>query len=164
MHGQILQLSVSRGGLPKQPVPSAFCGCLGLEGDAHAHPSIHGGPQKAVLIIAAEVIDHLKELGYPLFPGALGENITTTGLDISSLRIGERLRAGLALLEITQPRGPCSSLDIYGPSIKAEIYDEQVRREDPASPRWGMSGFYAAVLEDAEIHTGDAIDILRPAP
>jgi MOSC domain-containing protein YiiM len=160
----ILQLSVSGGGLPKRPIRSAFCGRLGLAGDSHAHPSIHGGPRKAVLIVAAEVIDHLKKLGYPLFPGALGENITTAGLDIWSLRIGDRLRAGLAVLEITKPRGPCSALDIYGPSIKTEIYDELVRLEDPSSPRWGMSGLYAAVLEEAETHTGDAIEILRLVP
>jgi MOSC domain-containing protein YiiM len=160
----VVQLSVSRGGLPKLPVQSAFCGRLGLRGDGHAHPAIHGGAGKAVLIVAAEIIECLVKRGYPLFPGALGENITTAGLDISGLRIGDRLRAGLALLEITKPRGPCSSLDIYGPSIKHEIHDEQVRLENPFSPRWGMSGLYAAVLEEAEIHTGDAIEILLPVP
>lgn len=156
----IIQLSVSHGGLPKRPVKSAFCGRLGLEGDAHAHPSIHGGPLKAVLLIASEVVDWLAAQGYPVFPGALGENITSLGIDIQALRIGDRLRAGLALLEVTQPRGPCSQLDVYGPSIKDAIFDDEVRRGNPASPRWGLSGFYMIVLEEAEIQCGDTIELL----
>jgi MOSC domain-containing protein YiiM len=158
---RIVQLSVSSGGLPKRTVAGAFCGRLGLNGDAHAHPNIHGGARKAILVIAAEVIERLVKLGYPVFPGALGENITTSGLDISTLRLGDRLRAGAALLEITQPRGPCSALDVYGPAIKTEIYEERVTRGDPSSPLWGMSGLYAAVVEEGEIHSGDPIEILR---
>jgi MOSC domain-containing protein YiiM len=46
---------------------------------------------------------------------------------VRGLRIGDRLRAGGALLEITQPRGPCSALDVYGESIKQEIYDRASR-------------------------------------
>lgn len=161
MHAHILQLNVSGGGLPKRPVASAFCGALGLTGDSHAHPAIHGGPRKAILIIASEIIEQLVSRGYPIYPGALGENITTRGLDIQSLRIGDRLHAGPALLEITQPRGPCSSLDVYGPEIKAEIHDEAVRRHDTSSPRWGISGLYAAVLEEAGIRCGDAVEIAR---
>jgi len=76
------------------------------------------------------------------------------------LRIGDQLRAGGALLEITQPRGPCNQLDIFGPGIQAEIYDSQVKARDAASPRWGMSGFYAAVLEEGPVSPGDAIRVM----
>ena len=158
MRGQILQINTSRGGLPKRSIPSAFVTRLGLTGDSHAHPQIHGGPTRAVLLIAAEVIDDLTERGFPVFPGAMGENLTVQGLDIQALRIGDRLRAGRALLEITQARGPCSQLDVYGPSIKAEIYDDRVRLNDPESPHWGMSGLYASVIEEGEVRPGDAIE------
>jgi MOSC domain-containing protein YiiM len=156
--GQIVQLSISAGGLPKHPTPIVFAGRLGLHGDRHSHPKIHGGPRKAILLIAAEVLDELTARGYPVFPGAMGENVTTRGLDIRILRIGDFLRAGRAVLEITQPRGPCKALDIFGTSIKAEIYDEQVRCKDASSPRWGMSGLYAAVVKEGELRTGDAIN------
>ena len=88
---------------------------MGVEGDGHAHPQIHGGPRKAILLIAAEVVEVLQERGYPVYYGALGENLTTRGIDVRYLRVGDRIRAGGALLEITQPRGPCATLDVYGP-------------------------------------------------
>jgi MOSC domain-containing protein YiiM len=106
------------------------------------------------------VINHLIARGYPVYPGAMGENITTAGIDVQALRLGDRLRAGAALIEITQPRGPCSALNIFGRSIKAEIYDDQVRGRDSASLRWGMSGFYASVIEEGEVRSGDAVELL----
>jgi len=133
---------------------------LGLAGDAHAHPQIHGGPTQAVLLIAAETLDELKARGYPVFCGALGENLTTRGLDRRQLRIGHQLRAGGAVLEITNVRGPCAALDVYGPAIKQEIYDPRVKAGDPTSPRWEMSGFYARVIEPGPVHTGDSVVIL----
>jgi MOSC domain-containing protein YiiM len=113
-----------------------------------------------VLLIAAEAIDDLKVRGYPVFYGALGENLTTRGLDRRQMRIGDQLRAGAAVLEITKVRGPCAALDIYGPAIKQEIYDAQVNAGDPTSPRWGMSGFYARVIEPGPVHPGDPIVLL----
>ena len=156
----VLQLNISPGGLPKRAIPSGFLTPFGLEGDRQAHPAIHGGPQKAILIIAAETVEELVSRGYPVFFGALGENLTTRGLAIRDLRIGDRLRAGAATLEITRPRGPCLQLDVYGPSIKDEIYDPQVKALDHSSPRWGMSGFYAAVIEPGPVEPGDIIAVV----
>jgi MOSC domain-containing protein YiiM len=160
MQGTIIQLNISPGGLPKRAVPGGLISGSGLEGDDHAHPTIHGGPDKAILLIAAEVIDELNARGYPVFYGALGENLTTRGIPIRDLRIGDRLRVGEAVLEITQPRGPCSALHIYGEQIKDEIYDPRVKARDPSSPRWGMSGFYARVLSPGEVHTSDTIQTI----
>jgi MOSC domain-containing protein YiiM len=157
MTGRIVQINVSRGGVPKRPVPQALVTPRGLEGDLCAHPEIHGGPRQAVLLIAAEVVDELIARGYPLFYGALGENLTTRGLDRRLLRIGQTLRAGGARLEITRLRGPCSALDVYGPTLKQEIYDKRVKAGDPASPRWGMSGFYATVIEPGPVQVQDII-------
>src|SRR5436305_6141896 len=124
MIGKIIQINTSRGGIPKRPVPEAIVTPLGLEGDSCAHPQIHGGPKQAVLLITAETIEELAARGYPVYPGALGENLTTRGLDRSQLRYGQRLRAGTALLEITKRRSPCDSLDVYGATIKQEMFDK----------------------------------------
>jgi MOSC domain-containing protein YiiM len=81
-------------------------------------------------------------------------------LDPRQLCIGHQLRAGAAILEITKVRGPCAALDIYGPAIKQEIYDAQVTAGDPNSPRWGMGGFYARVIEPGPVHPDDPILVL----
>ena len=162
MTGTIVQVSISAGGLPKRAVPEGLITHFGIEGDGHAHPVIHGGPRKAILLIAPEAIEQLRVNGYPLFPGALGENLTTVGIDVRELRIGDRLRAGSALLEITQPRGPCLQLDVYGPSLKADISDDRVRQLDHTSPRWGMSGFYASVVTPGPVRAGDIIAVVAP--
>ena len=161
--GTIVQVNSSRGGLPKRAVSGGFISEMGLDGDEHAHAGIHGGPRKAILLIAAEIVDELAARGYPLFYGALGENLTTRGVPIRELRIGDRLAAGSALLEVTQPRGPCSALHVYGESLKSQIYDDQVKALDAASPRWGMSGFYARVLEPGYVRTNDSVRLLGPS-
>jgi len=156
--GTIVQVSLSAGGLPKHAIAGGWLAAEGLVGDRHAHPQIHGGPEKAVLIVAAEVIEAFRQRGYPLFYGALGENLTTLGLDIQGLRIGDELRAGSARLRITKPRGPCKQLDVYGEALKTEIYDARVKARDASSPLWGLSGLYAAVVDEGEAKAGDAIE------
>lgn len=160
MQGTIVQINISPGGLPKVPISGGLLTFLGVEGDKHNHPNIHGGPRKAVLMIAAEVVEELQQRGYPVSFGSLGENLTTRGIDVRRLRIGDRIRAGGALLEITQPRGPCSALDIYGANLQHEIYDQRVKKLDPTAPRWGMSGFYLSVVEPGPASTGDIIAIV----
>ena len=160
MQGSIVQVNISPGGLPKRPIAEGWITSLGIEGDRHAHPQIHGGPPKAILIIAAEVVDSLIERGYPLFYGAMGENITTRGIQIRDVRLGDQFRVGGAVLEITQPRGPCSALDVYGTTLKADVYDQKVKQRDHSSPRWGMSGFYASVIEAGAVREGDAVTLL----
>ncbi len=160
MEPVILQVNTSPGGLPKRPIGGGFLGPLGIEGDLHAHPEIHGGPEKAVLLIAAETVDDLISRGYPLFYGALGENLTTRGIDVRMLRIGDRIRAGGALLEITRPRNPCRQLDVYGEDLKTELSDTQVKARDHSSPRWGMSGFYLRVVEPGPVQAGDCIAVV----
>jgi MOSC domain-containing protein YiiM len=159
MTGHIVQINISRGGVPKRPIPDGIITPLGLEGDSCAHPEIHGGTRQAVLLIAAETVDELIARGYPLYYGALGENLTTRGLDRRQLRIGQTLRVGGALLQITKVRAPCSTLDALGPTIKQEIYDTKVKAGDHTSPRWGMSGFYASVIEPGPVRTNDTIQV-----
>ena len=157
MTGTIVQISVSRGGIPKRPVMEAVLTPLGIEGDRHAHPEIYGGPQQAVLLITAESINELVKRGYPVFPGAMGENLTTLGLDRRLLRTGQRYRVGSAVIELTKLRAPCATQDIYGPDIKREIYGKQARDGDHTSPRWALGGFYAAVVQAGLVRVGDEI-------
>ena len=157
MPATIIQINISPGGLPKRPVTCAKVGPLGLEGDVQAHAECHGGPLKAVLLIAAEVVDALVARGFPVFYGALGENLTMRGIDVRGLRIGDRLRAGSVTLELTQVRKPCSQLDVYGPTLKSDLYDAQVNAGESGSPRWGRSGFYTRVVEPGIVAPGDII-------
>ncbi len=164
MLGRIVQINLSRGGLPKRPVAkAAYLTPLGFEGDSVAHSNVHGGPQKAVLLIGAEVTDELITRGYPLFYGALGENLTTRGIDRRQIRVGQRFRIGEAVIEITKTRGPCSELDVYGAALKDEIYDRAVKSGDATSPRWGMSGFYASVTTTGLVRAGDIITMVDEA-
>ncbi|MEA2498105.1 MAG: hypothetical protein QOH26_510 [Actinomycetota bacterium] len=71
----------------------------------------HGGPLKAVYVYAVEDYEWWsRELDRALAPGTFGDNITTRGLDVTAALIGERWRVGTALLEVTDPRIPCSTL------------------------------------------------------
>lgn len=153
MNGEISQLNTSRGGIPKRPVLSAVLTPLGLEGDDWAHPKIHGGPDQAVLLIASEVVDELKMLGYDLFRGALGENITTQGLDFTELRSGLQLRLGSGCeIELTRLREPCRTLDVYNQPHLEKI-QKLLKLE-------GRGGWYARVLRAGTLFTGDKISLL----
>lgn len=129
-----------------------------VKGDRCRNRLVHGGPLKAVLMIAAEWIDELAARGYPVFYGALGENLTVSGLDPHRWRAGQRYRVGQdAVIELTKLRTPCLNLDVYGPQIKAEIYDAQCQAKDVTSPRWGYGGFYARIIRPGLIQAGDEI-------
>jgi MOSC domain-containing protein YiiM len=160
MTGSVLQINISLGGVPKRPIPEAIVTPEGIRGDRWAHPDIHGGPNQAVLVITSEGIEELIAQAFPLFPGALGENLTTLGLDRRGFRAGQRYRIGDIFLEITKRRAPCSQLNVYGPGIQRAIYDSQVEAGDPSSPRWGLSGFYARVLQGGTVRPGDSIALV----
>jgi MOSC domain-containing protein YiiM len=160
MTGSVLQISVSPGGIPKRPIPEAAVTAAGILGDGWAHPDIHGGPMQALLLITAEGIEELIAQGHPLFHGALGENLTTSGLNRRQMRVGQRYRAGEIFLELTKLRAPCTTLDVYGPAIKQAVYDPKVKAGDPSTPRWGLGGFYARVLKAGTLRPGDIIELV----
>jgi MOSC domain-containing protein YiiM len=158
--GSIVQISISGGGVPKRAIPFAEVNTLGIVGDACAHPAIHGGPLQAILLITSEGLDELIAQGFPLFPGALGENLTTRGIDRRTLRLGQRFRVGEVVIELTRVREPCAQLNPYGPGIQRAIYDVDVQACDPRSPLWGLSGFYASVTQPGAIRTGDPVELV----
>lgn len=161
---EIIQVNIGPGGVPKRAVPEATITTGGLEADAWAHPRIHGGPRQKVLILAAEVIDDLAAAGFPVFYGALGENLTVRGALPADWRPGQTWRAGDAILELTEVREPCATLDLYrhpdGRRIQSAIYDTHVAKGDTGSPLWARSGFYAAVRRLGRVAPGAPFELL----
>ena len=138
MAGRILQLSVSNGGVPKFPVLGGEVGPVGILGDIQQNRKYHGGPRQALLWITSEGLDELVAAGFPVYPGALGENVTTAGVDRRSVRLGQQWRMGEVIVEVTKMREPCFKLDPYGPGIQKAVYDAEVKAGDFSSPRWGL--------------------------
>jgi MOSC domain-containing protein YiiM len=160
MTGVIAQVSISPGGVPNRAIAEGNVTSNGIAGDGWRHPQFHGTRKRAILLITAEGVDQLAAQGFPVYYGALGENLTTRGLDRHSLRIGQRFQAGKAVIELTEVRFPCDTLSVYGAGIQAAIYDARAQAWDPASPVWGMSGFYASVVEPGIVQPGDSIALV----
>jgi len=150
----IIQVNVSRGGVPKRAVEEAMITRHGIEGDAWAHPRIHGGPRKKVLVMAAEIVDELAAAGFPVFYGALGENLTVRGSLPEEWRPGQVWQAGDALIEMTEIRIPCGTLDVYrhpsGRDIQGPMYNATVAR----------SGMYASVHTPGRVSAGAPFELL----
>jgi MOSC domain-containing protein YiiM len=160
MGGRILQLNISNGGMPKYPILQGEITAKGLAGDVQRNRQVHGGPDQSLLLITQEAIEELRAAGWPVYAGALGENLTVTGLDRRDLRAGQRLRAGQAIIEITKPRKPCRHLDVYGEGIQAAVYSKTAA---PGTGVWGLSGFYCRVLQPGAVFPGDIIELIDHA-
>ncbi|KRB94209.1 MOSC domain-containing protein [Noviherbaspirillum sp. Root189] len=148
-------------GMHKRPVGGAVrVNRLGLDGDEQADPTVHGGINKAVYAYPSEhygfwIAQRLAALKReePLPPGAMGENLTLQGLLEKDLWIGDRLRIGTVLLEVTEPRQPCFKFNAkMGFSHAAKMMVQA-----------GNSGFYLRVIEPGAIAAGDAI-VLSAGP
>ncbi len=159
MDGVLKQINRSPGGLPKRAVNDPVMLMDGrVEGDDWRNPVFHGGPKKAVLMASAEVIDSLAARGYPVYYGAIGENLTVEGMDPHTWRSGQRYRVGPdALIELTTLRTPCNNLHVYGANIGTELYDAQCKAGDFTSAHWAHGGFYARVIRPGIIQAGDAV-------
>ena len=143
--GRVHQLSVSPGGVPKRPVPRAVLGPLGLDGDAVRLPRIHGGPDRALCLYARERIDALRAEGHPVFPGALGENVTLEALDWEKIAPGVRLSFADALVEVTSYTEPCATT---APFVSGDLKRYHQRHH----PGW--SRVYARVLRGGVLEVG----------
>jgi len=86
---------------------------INLAGDDQADRRVHGGDTKAVYAYAAEDYAWWEgELGEPVRPGTFGDNLTLSGVDLRALAVGERWRAGTAVLRVSEPRFPCFKLGV----------------------------------------------------
>jgi MOSC domain-containing protein YiiM len=113
---------------------------LGLAGCTHAR----SGGKRQVLLVDQETLDAME-----LKPGIIRENITTSGLNVNGLALGERLRIGEALLEVSAVCTPCDQLEKVRPGLRRELY--------------GRRGMLCRVLEGGMVRAGDAIVRLAKA-
>ncbi len=143
MKGKILAVCTSPTvGTRKTNVGSAYARAnWGLEGDAHA-----GEWHRQISLLAMESIEKMRAKGLDVGPGDFAENITTEGLVVHELPVGTRLKLGNALVEVTQIGKICHD--------RCAIY---YQAGDCVMPR---EGIFVRVIEGAQIHVGDTIEVL----
>ena len=152
MPGRIFQLNISPGGVPKLAVREAQVTEIGLIGDDHKFPDIHGGPDRAVCLFSLERILELQAEGHPIFPGAVGENVTISGIDWNNVAPGQRLNLGdEVLLEITSYTSPCNSIPDYFSDGKYQRISQKLHP--------GYSRVYARVLRPGKIVIGQSVQL-----
>ena len=145
---------------------------LGVEGDAHLGEKIQHRSRvrrdptqpnlRQVHLIHSELHDELAAEGFAgLRPGQMGENVTTSGIDLLALPAGARLRLGDdAVVEVTGLRNPCAQLNGIAPGLMAATLDH-----DEAGNLVRKAGVMGVVVSGGEVHPGDAIRVeLPPAP
>ncbi len=130
---------------------------LGIAGDEQADLSVHGGLAKAVYLYPsehhafwAEQVRQVLRRDAAVEPGLFGENLCSEGLLESALWVGDRLRIGGVLLEVTEPRQPCFKFGArmgYAHAVKQMLQS-------------GRSGVYLKVLEPGQLQAGDAIELI----
>jgi MOSC domain-containing protein YiiM len=124
---------------------------LGIEGDGQADLTAHGGPDQAVYAYPVEHYAYWEEqLGRDPLPfGQFGENLSITGIDEASARVGDTLKIGTAVLQVTQPRLPCYKLGIRMGAGKS--FPKRFQKS-------GRVGFYLRVMKEGELAAGDRIE------
>jgi MOSC domain-containing protein YiiM len=143
---------------------------LGVDGDAHQGVTVKHRSRVArnpadpnlrqVHLIHAELHDELRQKGFVLAPGQMGENITTSGVDLLGLATGTRLHLGAtAVVEVTGLRNPCAQLDKIQKGLMAATLDRDV--EGKLVRKAGIMGI---VLVAGEVMPGDPIRIEPPPP
>jgi MOSC domain-containing protein YiiM len=135
----------------KYPVQSKIhVSTLNLDGDQQSDLSVHGGVGKAVYVYPSEHYSYWRtQLADADLPwGMFGENFTSEGILEDQVRIGDRIRVGLAEFTVTQPRMPCYKLGIrFNRREMVKRFLESKR-----------TGFYLAVIREGDVEQGDAIE------
>jgi hypothetical protein len=139
---------------------------LGVAGDAHSGKMVKHRSRVArdpnqpnlrqVHLLHAELLDELMAAGFAVWPGDLGENITTRGIDLLGLSTGTRLQMGDAVVEVTGLRNPCSQIDRFQQGLMAAVLDR-----DEHGQLVRKAGVMGVVLAGGEVRAGDRIHI-RP--
>src|SRR5438105_9107692 len=142
---------------------------LGVEGDAHAGATVKhlsrifkfgNAPNlRQVHLMHSELFDELREAGFKVWAGLMGENITTRGVDLLSLPTGARLRLGNdAVVEVTGLRNPCRQLNKLQSGLMAATL-----ARDIAGNLIRKAGVMGIVLAGGEVSEGDPIAIELPS-
>jgi len=141
---------------------------LGIQGDAHlgekvqhvysAKKDADARNLRQVHLIHEELFDELRVAGFDVSPGALGENVTTGGLDLLGLPTGTRLQLGNeALIEITGLRNPCRQIDAFQIGLKTAVSG---RDADGRIVR--KAGIMGIVIIGGLVKIGDQITVGLP--
>jgi MOSC domain-containing protein YiiM len=144
-----------RTGGAKRPVPNALLRSCGFDGDGQADLVNHGGVDKAVCVYPFDHYAHWERVfGHGLEPGAFSENLTVSGAVETGICIGDVFRVGEAVLQVSQPRTPCSKL--------------AGKNGQRLLPKWvgqtGYTGFYMRVLSEGPVSAGDAFERIENHP
>ncbi len=151
MTAHVFSLQRSNGGVPKLPIATATVTVDGVDGDRQRNLKHHGGPDRALCLYALERIVELQREGHPVYPGALGENVTIAGLDWDRVQIGAVLSLGAVVVEITAFAPPCRTI--------AHVFSDgrYGRISDKTAPGWSRA--YARVLTPGTIAVADAVSL-----
>lgn len=142
-------------GIEKQRVQEVYLSSHGFEGDDVADKKHHGGPDRAVCLYPAEhYIQWEQELGKTLPTAAFGENLTVTNMLEAEVCIGDIYKIGNAVIQITQGRIPCSTIDRY---TEANILLKRLIET-------GYTGFLARVLEEGTICADSKVELVEKHP
>src|SRR5437762_2436171 len=142
---------------------------LGVDGDVHQGATVKhlsrilkfgNAPNlRQVHLMHAELFDELREAGFAVWAGLMGENITTRGVDLLGLPTGARLHLGNdAVVEVTGLRNPCRQLNKLQPGLMAATL-----ARDVAGTLIRKAGVMGIVLAGGEVSEGDAITIELPS-
>ena len=144
---------------------------LGVADDAHQGETVKHRSRvkrdptqpnlRQVHLIHAELHDELRDAGFAISPGQMGENVTTRGVDLLGLPVGTRLLLGdTATVEVTGLRNPCAQLDGISPGLMKATLDR-----DEVGNLVRKAGVMGVVVSDGQVRPGDAIRVeLPPAP
>jgi len=155
--GEIQQINVKpqtegEHGLPKKRVDSAFITLAGVEGDFNVfrHEERQDDPDQALLIMPIETIRELNSEGWPIKPGDLGENLTTSGIPYQAFAIGKVFGAGGMRFAISKACEPCDNLFLlpYVGTSKGLGFLKIML---------GRRGWYARVLQEGQVKAGDRL-------
>ena len=143
---------------------------MGVEGDAHQGTTVKHRSRVArdptqpnlrqVHLVHAELHDELQQAGFAVAPGQMGENVTTSGVDLLGLATGTRLHLGAsAIVEVTGLRNPCAQLDkiqqgLMAATLGRDEHGNLVRK----------AGIMGVVLTEGEVRPGDPIQVEPPPP
>lgn len=142
---------------------------LGVEGDAHCGTTVrhrfdrrrdpHRPNLRQVHLIGTELFEEVAAHGYPVKPGDLGENVTTTGVDLLALPAGTLLRLGTqAEVRLTGLRTPCTLIDTLQPGLMRRMWGT-----DEAGRRTRRAGVMAVVTSTGAVRPGDPLTVVLPA-
>jgi MOSC domain-containing protein YiiM len=138
-------------GIFKTPVSdSVHVGKLGLEADVVQNTKHHGGPDQAVYVYGtADYAWWAEQLQTQFEPGIFGENLTVSDLESATFNIGDRLRIGTVLLEVSASRIPCGTLAARMGDAGFVKKFKQARRP----------GLYCRVIKEGEVQVGDTVTL-----